>query len=101
MSEDNDDILIASMDENQDELVIHIGKIRKFYNDYKKLETEVKDLRQGLDDIRMHIKNKVRKSFEVDWGISNIRSDRLMTETVVELQIIEELINAVLEEKGE
>ena len=49
MSEDNDDVLIASMDENQDELVIHIGKIRKFYNDYKKLETEVKDLQDRIN----------------------------------------------------
>ena len=56
--------------------------------------------RKKLEDIEQHIKDKVRKSFEVDWGISDNRSDRLFTETIVELQIIERMIDDVLEEKN-
>ena len=101
MNENSDGVLIASMDENQDELVIHIGKIRRFYEDFKKMESNLNELTKALADIEQHIKDKVRKSFEVDWGISDKRSDRLMTETVVELQIIEEMARNALEKKGE
>lgn len=66
-----------------------------------KIIKETVTYEDGLKTIKQHIKDKVRKSFEVDWGISDKRSDRLMTETVVELQIIEQMIDEILEGKVE
>lgn len=54
-------------------------------------------MREGLEKIKDYIDDKIRKSFEVDWGISDKRSDRLFTETVVELQLIEQMIDDILE----
>ena len=54
-------------------------------------------MKEDLEKIKQHIENKIRKSFEVDWGISDKRSDRLFTETIVELQIIEQMIDEILE----
>lgn len=65
------------------------------------MQKQIDNLAKALRDIEQHIKDKVRKSFEVDLGISDKLSDRLMTETVVELQIIEQMINDALEKKGE
>ena len=53
----------------------------------------------GLNKIKQYIKDKVRKSFEVDWGISDRRSDRLFSETIVELQIIESMIDDILDKE--
>ena len=71
----------------------------KAYKVLKKLLEENVGYEDGLKTIKQHIKDKVRKSFEVDWGISDKLSDRLMTETVVELQIIEQMIDDILEGK--
>lgn len=62
----------------------------KQWNDHKK---------QQLERIKQHIKDKVRKSFEVDWGISDKRSDRLFGETIVELQLIESMIDDILDKE--
>ena len=76
--------------------------------DIKTLKLQIEVMRKNIDimvkalnDIGQHIKDKVRKSFEVDWGISDKLSDRLFTETIVELQIIEQMINDALDRKGE
>ena len=66
----------------------------------KALDKQYEELESVLNEVRKYIKDKIKKSFEVDCGISNIRSDRLMTETVVELQLIEEMVNKALEKKG-
>jgi hypothetical protein len=74
-------------------------KVRKMYS--TELLEEYYRLEDGLKTIKQHIKDKVRKSFEVDWGISDKLSDKLFTETVVELQIIEQMIDQCLEGKDE
>lgn len=56
-------------------------------------------MKEGLERIKQYIKDKVRKSFEVDWGISDKRSDRLFSETIVELQLIESMIDDILEKE--
>ena len=56
------------------------------------------ELEKSLREIKQHIKDKVRKSLEYDWGISGRSSDRLFTETVIELQIIESMIDKALGE---
>lgn len=53
--------------------------------------------KEALEKIKQHIKDKVRKSFEYDWGISSCMSDRLFSETIVELQLIESMIDNILE----
>lgn len=65
------------------------------------MANEISRLEDGLKTIKQHIKDKVRKSFEVDWGISDKLSDKLFTETVVELQLIEQMIDEILEGKVE
>ena len=65
------------------------------------MRKQIDMLSKAMLDIGQHIKDKVRKSLEVDWGISNKLSDRLFTETIVELQIIEQMINDALDRKGE
>ena len=55
-------------------------------------------LEKSMKDIKQHIKDKVRKSLEYDWGIGGRSSDRLFTETVVELQLIESMIDKALGE---
>ena len=45
-----------------------------------------------IDRVLKYIDEKIKKSFEVDCGLSENRTDRLMTETVIELQIIESML---------
>lgn len=52
--------------------------------------------KEQLKRIKKYIENKTLKSFEVDFGLSENRSDRLMTETVTELQIIASMIDEVM-----
>lgn len=56
-------------------------------------------MREGLEKIKAYIDWKIKKSFEVDMGISDKLSDRLFTETVVELQLIEQMIDDILEKE--
>ena len=68
---------------------------------FYEIANEISRLEDGLKTIKQHIKDKIRKSFEVDWGISDKRSDRLFTETVIELDLIEHMIDEILEGKVE
>lgn len=56
-------------------------------------------MKEGLEKIKDYIDWKIKKSFEVDWGISDKRSDRLFSETIAELQIIESMIDDILEKE--
>ena len=47
---------------------------------------------QRIDKVINYIDDKIDKSFKADMGISGRMSDRLMTETVIELQIIESML---------
>lgn len=59
-----------------------------------KLEKDI--YKEQLIKIKKYISNKLLKSWEVEMGLNNSRSDRLMTETVTELQIIENMIDEVM-----
>lgn len=72
---------------------------KRIYNIWE-LISENEKYTKTLCDIKQHIKDKVRKSLEYDWGISSNRSDRLFTETVVELQLIEHMIDECLDTYG-
>lgn len=54
-----------------------------------------------LQEIKNYIHNKIQKSMEYDMGINDNRSDHLFTETVIELQIIESMIDKILGEEEE
>ena len=45
-----EEIEILSIDENQEELRIHLGKMRKLHNDYCKLKREKEELRSWLEE---------------------------------------------------
>lgn len=60
------------------------------YDEYVKLLNR-KD--EKIERVIKYIQNKIRKSFEYDSGISPKNyKDRLFTETIVELQCIEEML---------
>lgn len=44
------------------------------------------------DKVIKYIDDKIKKSFKADYGLSENRKDRLMTETIIELQIIESML---------
>ena len=50
-----------------------------------------------IEKIKDYIKDKLRKSLEYDLCLHNNRCDRLFTETTVELQKIEDMIDKLLE----
>ena len=52
--------------------------------------------KEQLKRIKKHIEKKTLSSWQADMGMSSDRSDRLMTETVVELQVIESMIDEVM-----
>ena len=61
-------------------------------------EVDVNDVyKEQLKRIKKHIDKKLLRNWEVDMGMSSNRSDRLMTETVVELQVIESMIDEVVD----
>ena len=81
--------------------IIRLKKENKHLLELQKdMDKQYEELESVLNEVRKYVKDKIKNSFEVDCGISNFRSDRLMTETVVELQLIEEMVNKALEKKG-
>lgn len=56
---------------------------------------------ETLKKIKLYIREKIHNSFRYDWGLGGKASDRLFTETVVELQLIEQMIDEVLGEEDE
>ena len=49
-----------------------------------------------IKDLRNYIDTKIQKSFDVDFGRSDTRADRLMTETIIELQLVIEKLDNIL-----
>lgn len=53
----------------------------------------MKSPEERIKNAREYIKSKIERSFRVDWGLpGGDRSDRLFTETVVEMQIIDSIL---------
>ena len=57
-----------------------------------KLEKENRELKSKLKKVSEYTKDKIVKSWKYDYGISNNSEDRLFTETVIELQIINDMV---------
>ena len=53
-----------------------------------------------LENIKQHISEKIDKNFKYEMGMSDTVSDRLFTETVVELQVILDKIDKLLDKNG-
>lgn len=71
--------------------------IRIFLEDNVQLDFIATD---ELEAIKQHILEKIDKDFKYEMGMSDIVSDRLFTETVVELQVILDKINKLLDKNG-
>lgn len=84
------------------------GEIEEFYDSHTpKVIHKEAEVKQALEtnivlikSLRQYIDTKIQKSFIYDWGMGGNYKDRLMTETVVELQLILEKIDDILESIG-
>lgn len=53
----------------------------------------MKSAEERIEEARSYIKDKIQKSFKADWGLpGGNASDRLFTETVIEMQIIDSIL---------
>lgn len=64
------------------------------------LSMETAEKLQRIDKVIKYIDDKIEKSFKADWGLSENRADRLMTETVIELQIIQSMLRGNKDEEN-
>lgn len=88
-------IFYCTMQRNDDEAdYVDVRTVVKYIN---QLEMEKALYKEALEKVRRHIKNKTLKSFKYDIGISDDCEGRLMTETVIELQVIEDMINRMVD----
>ena len=80
--------------EDDDSDYVDVRTVNRYIN---QLEIEKALYKETLEKVRRHIKCKVLKSFKYDMGISEDREARLMTETIIELQIIEDMIDKAVD----
>ena len=78
-----------------------IGITKEQYCEYTQLKEKNKKLEDSLKEIKQHIRNKIKKSFDYDYGIGGSSSDRLFTETIIELDLIENMIDEALGVKND
>ena len=52
----------------------------------------MKSSEERIKDVLDYINDKITRSFKADYGLSDVRSDRLFTETIIELQIIADML---------
>lgn len=60
----------------------------------------MKSSEERIKDVLDYINGKITRSFKADYGLSDVRSDRLFTETVIELQIIADMLGGNENEQG-
>lgn len=60
----------------------------------------MKSSEERIKDVLDYINDKITRSFKADYGLSDVRSDRLFTETVIELQIIADMLGGNENEQG-
>lgn len=60
----------------------------------------MKSSEERIKDVLDYINDKIARSFKADYGLSDVRSDRLFTETVIELQIIADMLGGNENEQG-
>lgn len=91
---------------NKGEFIDKIKEIKinvpdeQFFLKYNRCVYDILDkserYKEVIDKVRDHIKSKITKSFEYDYGIDmSNSSDRLFTETVIELELIDEILKEV------
>lgn len=62
----------------------------------KDLQSQLKEKEEVIKEARETIKTKLQKSFAYDYGLSGVDAtgkDRLFTETVIELQLIDKILS--------
>lgn len=70
--------------------------IEKLEQKNKSLQSQLKAKEEVIKEARETIKTKLQKSFAYDYGLSGVDAtgkDRLFTETVIELQLIDEILS--------
>ena len=70
--------------------------IEKLLEENKSLQFQLKAKEEVIKEARETIKTKLQKSFAYDYGLSGVDAtgkDRLFTETVIELQLIDEILS--------
>ena len=60
----------------------------------------MKSSEERIKDVLDYINDKITRSFKAAYGLSDVRSDRLFTETVIELQIIADMLGGNENEQG-
>lgn len=60
----------------------------------------MKSSEERIKDVLDYINDKITRSFKADYGLSDVQSDRLFTETVIELQIIADMLGGNENEQG-
>ena len=68
----------------------------KLLEENKSLQSQLKEKEEVIKEARETIKTKLQKSFAYDYGLSEVDAtskDRLFTETVIELQLIDEILS--------
>lgn len=89
-------LIIELQQENQslkEELKAVNKGLRKVLSKRKKWKYRYYKEKRKNSKALKYIEDKIQKSFNADWGLENSRrSDRLFTETVIELQIIKQIL---------
>ena len=70
--------------------------MRSLEEENKSLQFQLKAKEEVIKEARETIKTKLQKSFAYDYGLSGVDAtgkDRLFTETVIELQLIDEILS--------
>ena len=70
--------------------------IEKLEQKNKSLQSQLKAKEEVIKEVRETIKTKLQKSFAYDYGLSGVDAtgkDRLFTETVIELQLIDKILS--------
>ena len=70
--------------------------IEKLLEENKSLQSQLKAKEEVIKEVRETIKTKLQKSFAYDYGLSGVDAtgkDRLFTETVIELQLIDKILS--------
>jgi gas vesicle protein len=72
------------------------NEVYELNNYIENLQSQLKEIKEAIKEVRETIQTKLEKSFAYDYGLSGVDAtskDRLFTETVIELQLIDKLLS--------
>ena len=78
------------------EIESHINSDLNYVKIIKDLQSQLKAKEEVIKEARETIKTKLQKSFAYDYGLSGVDApskDRLFTETIIELQLIDKILS--------